>query len=489
VDVCRAARPNGVTWTADHAIVFGADDDVLWQVPDRGGRPTTFLAPEQAKGESYRLPHALPGGKGVLYTAVKAGDSDWSGWKIMARVAATGERKVLVERGADARYAPTGHMLFVRAGKLLAVPFDLASVRVTGGEVAVVDNIMQAFNAGTVTGDSGAAQVAVAEAGVLALVRGGTVPDSRYSMGVLSTDGSLRQLSPQPEPHPYLMPRLSPDGRRLAAWNISMVDPGLWVFDLERGALSRPVSGLDARYAVWSRDGRWLVFAGAEKSRFNLFRVPADGSAPPERLTRSDFDQVPASWGAEGRELVFLEFHRDSGPDVMAMPLDTLKPRPLVKTASSELFPSVSLDGRWLAYTSDTSGRREVYVQSYGGGETVPVSAGGGSAPLWSRDGRQLFFTRFAAGSDTLEMYSVQVAAGDRFTCSRQQRVFEMPDWQSKVMGGLPVNPYDLTPDGRGFLVVTVEKDDPVRRLKFPTEIGVIVNWLEELKAKVPPAR
>ena len=233
----------------------------------------------------------------------------------------------------------------------------------------MADNVMQAFNAGTGVGDTGAAQVAVSDSGVLALVRGSILPDGRFSLGVVGMDGTLRKLSPAPEPHPYLAPRFSPDGRRIAAWNISRIHPCLWVFDLARGTLSRPVEGLEAKWPQWSPDGKWLVFAGAEKLRWNLFRVPADGSLPPEQLTRADFDQFPAGWGAGGRELVFLEWHPDSKNDVMALPLDTRKARPLVRPPSTQRFPAVSPDGRWLAYESNKSGRDEVSVQPYAGGE------------------------------------------------------------------------------------------------------------------------
>ena len=475
-------RPMGVTWTADGRIVFHGEDDALWQVPEQGGQPKPYLTADQATGEWCRLPHALPAGKGILYTSMQA--SHWSGWRVIAHVAATGERKVLVEGGADARYLPTGHLLFVRAAKLVAVPFDLGTLRVTGAEVVVADHVMQAFNAGTGTGDTGAAQVAVSDTGVLALVRGGILPDSRYSLSMVSMNGTLRKLSPAPEAHPYLHPRFSPDGRRVAAWNISMVNPCLWVFDLERGTLSRPVEGVDAQYPVWSPDGKSLVFAGAEKRRLNLFRVTADGSLPPERLTRADFDQVPAGWGAGGRELVFLEWHPDSKYDVMALALDTRKARPLVKTAFSETSPAVSPDGRWLAYNSNKSGRGEVYVQPYAGGEAVVVSAGGGGGPLWSRDGSQLFFSRDESGTWTL--LRVQVSGTDVVVASPQCVVFQMPDWRSKVVPGSPTAPVDLAPDRRGILVVTIENDDPLRSLRFPKEISITTNWFEELRVKVP---
>jgi len=485
VEICRTSQPTGASWCADSAIVFSRDAGGLWQVPDDGrtAKPLTTL--DATTGEwSHRLPHALPGGRGVLYTSVSTRDP--SGWTAMVLVAATGERKVLLERAADARYVPTGHLLFIREGKLLAVPFDLATLRVTAGETAIADEVMQALNVGHSAVDTGAAQVAVADSGVLAYVRGGIAPDWRYSLGILETDGAIRRLPSEPEPHPYLAPQLSPDGQRVVTFNSSTLSQSLWVYDIGRGFLSRPVVGLQAQFPIWTPDGRSIVFAGSEKGRLNLFRVSADRAATPERLTRSPFTQLPACWGRGGSELVFLESHSETGYDIMAMPIGAPQTtRPLLQTRFSETYPAVSPDGRWLAYTSDELGREEVYVQPYTGeGETIRVSADGGSNPLWSRDGCRLFFYSSSADLGTLSVYSAETAAMDRVAAARPRLLFHMADPLSKVMGAEPLHGWDLMPDGKSFLVVTAAREQPV--FVAPKQVELVLNWFEELKAKAP---
>jgi len=485
LEICKTSQPSGASWGADGQVVFAAGTR-LWRVPEGGGVARELTTPDPAAGErAHHLPFVLPDGKGVLYTAVCTRDA--SGLRGMVLEAATGKPKKLLESAADLRYVPTGHLLFVRQGKLRVVPFDLAALRVTGSEVAVADDVMQALNGGIGTVETTAAQVSVA-GGVLAYVRGGVVPDRRYSIGTVDMRGTIHPFPSDPEPHSYIAPQLSPDGARVVMANGSTLASGLWVYDLRRGFLSQPVVGFQATFPVWTPDGRSIVFAGAEKGLLNLFRVPADGMSIPERLTQSIHEQRPACWGASGAELVFLELRPGSNNDILAMPVaEPGKARVLVGSRFNETFPAVSPDGQWLAYTSDVSGRDEVYVRPYAGGEAVRVSADGGLGPVWSPDGRRLFFAQFRNDLNRVALYVTSVGTGTPFVAVLPTVVWELPDAREHLMGAMPLHAMDVMPDGRSLLFVTVRKDQPV--LGVPRQIELVLNWFDELKAKVPPAR
>jgi hypothetical protein len=380
--------------------------------------------------------------------------------------------------GADGRYVRSGHLLYVRQGTLMAAPFDLRRLEVTGGAVALIANVMQAGNTPNEAFDSGAGQFSVSESGALLYLSGGVFPDPERSLVWVDRTGAVQPL--QVPAHAYTSPRLSPDGRRVAVW--TQGDRNIWVHDLSRGTLT-PVTfeGRNAR-AIWTPDGTRLTYGSATAGNENLFWKPLDGSGLADRLTTGDYLQVAASWSPDGQTLAFVEAHPETGNDIWVLPLTgERRPRAIIHTRFSEAYPAFSPDGHWLAYASDESGRNEVYVQPYPGpGLRQQVSTDGGTAPAWSGDGRELFYTttQSVGGQATLtKMMAVGVALRPTFTAGAPRVLFQGRYGASAIIRG-----YDVTADGRRFLMVQQKDRPPVT----VTDMILVQNWVEELKARVP---
>jgi Tol biopolymer transport system component len=257
----------------------------------------------------------------------------------------------------------------------------------------------------------------------------------------------------------------------------------IWRLDLSRGTLTPLTHDAMAMSSVWTLDGKGIVFASATggSRSSNLFRQAVDGSGVAEQLTTTTEEgHNPSSWTPDGRELAFV-----SGGDIWVLPLsgDDRHPRPVIQTAFREDCPAFSPDGRWLAYTSDESGQREVYVQPYpGSGAKTQVSIDGGFAPAWRGDGRELFFQSGVTGTEAggipiLQMMAVDITTDPVFAAGMPRVLFE---GNYEIAGGN--RQYDVTPDGQRFLTT--------RAIELPmqpvTQIHVVLNWFEELKRLVP---
>jgi Tol biopolymer transport system component len=382
---------SGATWEGN-TIVF-ATAEGIWQVDARGGESQQLTAPS---GNEYRrtLPHLLPGGRALLYTRTLTAYR-WNNAQIVVRVLDTGAEKVLIENGADARYASSGHVVFLRAGMLMAAPFDVATLELTGSPIELVNGVMQAVNTGNRADDSGAGQVAMAADGTLVYATGGPVPPFMGELVWIDRTGKVEAIE-LPD-RPYATPRIAPDGRRIAVSIGPDSERKVWVHDLQRGGLSAVTSADDfAFFNIWSPDGQRLTFA-AETRHIGL--RSADGAGVAERLHTSETDAAPSSWSTDGRLLAFVEGHPETAADIWIQDLsDPKQPRrPFLQTAANETYPEFSPDGRWLAYTSNQSGTEEVYVQPYPGpGPRVQVSTNGGRSPAWGRGGAEIYYWQSA---------------------------------------------------------------------------------------------
>ena len=252
--------------------------------------------------------------------------------------------------------------------------------------------------------------------------------------------------------------------------------------DLARGTISRLIAeGRNAR-AIWTPDGARITFGSSTGGSENLFWKPADGSGPAERLATSANLQIAASWSPDGRELVFVEQSPKTTNDIWVLPrTGDGRPHPIVQTQFAVGYPDFSPDGRWLAYASDESGRSEVYVQPYPGrGPRQQVSNEGGTSPAWSRDGRELFYTTtqtVGGQAAPTSMMSVAIALRPTFTAGAPRVLF-----RGTYGATAGIRPYDVSPDGRRFLMVQ-QKERPA---VSASEMILVQNWLEELKARLP---
>ena len=467
----------GASWGDGDLIVF-ATSAGLWRVPAGGGRPEAVSQPSESEFAHY-LPRVLPGGKAVLYTLVKTAFR-WDDAQIVVRSLVTGEQKVLIEDGTDARYVATGHLVFVRRGVLMAAPFDLARLELTGGPVALIDGVMQAVNMVNTDTDSGAAQFAVADRGTLVYATGGIAPDQERELVWVDRNGAVEILPALRRE--FLAPRLDPDGQRVAVTTQpsgANTNSRVWIYDVRRRTLN-PLTTVDepALWSVWSPDGTRVAFSLDLAGKYNLFWKSADGTGTSERLATSG---APSSWSSDGKTLAFVQKPISAfGSDIRALDVRSTdrQPRPVVQTPAEERFPSFSADGRWLAYTSDGSGRVEVYVQPYPGpGRRVLVSTDGGTSPAWRSDGTELFYYA-ALPQNLVRMMVVPVkATAAGFSAGTPRTLFE-----GRYVMSDPVRGYDVTPDGQRFLMVRPLDPPP----EPATELVLVENWLEELKARLP---
>jgi Tol biopolymer transport system component len=271
--------------------------------------------------------------------------------------------------------------------------------------------------------------------------------------------------------HGYTFPRISPDGRRIAV-AIAETATDVWIYDLERDALSRATfGGTSNANPAWSPDGRRFSFNSNRAGlALNLFWQPADGSGTAERLTTSQSTQVPGSFSPDGQTIAFMEVNSETGPDIWTLGLGDRKARPFLKTPASETAPRFSPDGRWMAYTSDESGRWEVYVQPYPGpGGKWQISTDGGAEPVWNLTGHELFYR---SGN---RMMAVPVTLQPEFSAGKPVALFEGP-W---LPTPLSFPNYDVSRDGQRFLMLKIADQDEGAR-----QIVVVQNWLEELNRR-----
>jgi serine/threonine-protein kinase len=445
------AISRGAAWGPDDTIVFTAGAaNGLSRVPAGGGAPET-LTELQPTERSHRWPSFLPGGTALLFS-IQPVDASFDDGLIAVRSFETGEQRVIARGGMSPVYLPTGHVVFARAGVLLAMPFDARRLEATGAPMPVLEGI--STNSAT-----GTAQYAAA-AGSLAYVPG---PVSETRRELVWVDRTGRAQPASAELRAYTDAAISPDGKRFALV-IGGANSDVWIYEIARGSLSRLTfaPSLDAA-PVWAPDGRHVVFSGIRNGPMEIRRVPFDGAGPEESLaTAGALNLQGRSFHPTGRWLAC-----DQRGDILILPLEGNRTmQPFVATPFTEMFPAFSPDGRWIAYQSDESGRAEIYVQSFPGpGGKWQVSTEGGLRPKWSADGSELFFR---SGN---RMMAASISPGPAFAAGTPRVLFT----------GQYAPPYDVAADGR-FLMGRDEAPETAPHL------SLILNWFEEVtaRARVP---
>jgi len=457
--ICNGQGVWGASWATDGNIYFAErwQGESLLRVPAAGGTPQVISRPDAKKGEScHRWPHALPGGQGVLFT-VGAG-ATFDDARIALLDVKTGQWKTLVEGGSNPRYVRTGHLLYVRAGTLFAIPFDLKKLEVTGTPVPVLEGV-------TTSTANGEGQFSVAEDGSLVYVPGGTAHSERKLVWV-DRKGTNKPVTELRRAYEDL--DLSPDGRRLAltiegpTWNI-------WVHDLERGTLTRFTHEQTNTDPQWTPDGKRIVFTSFREGQYGLFWKPADGSGPEERLVAGPNFLHPYSFSADGRFLAYSDQHPKTDSDIWVLPMEgERKPQPFLRTPFQEMFPALSPDGRWIAYQSNESGRPEIYLQPFPGpGGRIQISTDGAWTPLWASTGRELFYL------NAEKVMAVPIETKPTIRAGAPRVMFQL----ATIFTG---HPYDHSPNAERFVFIT-----PSEQQGASAQIYVVLNWFEELKSRV----
>ena len=427
---------DGATWSADGYIYFdgftGGGTNGLRRVPENGGPSVVVTTVDTAAGETDHVwPTALPDGRGVLFVVSRGGNPMTSDIAVLPPEADT--FTVLV-RAVAAAYAPSGHLLYVTAdGSLMAVPFDLDGLRVTGEPVAI----------GTGVGirPYGATDLAVAEDGTVAYLTGKRADDPSEVVWV-GLDGQVELIDPA-WVGSFSTLAVSPDGNRLAVSVLASGDEQLWIKELPRGPMTKLTfeGSLNWRPA-WLPDGRTVSFTSDRSGSTRIMAKRADGSVPAAVVLElgSDATAQEAVWHPRERWLVYRQTPRDIY--AISPTGDTV---PIVATPFEERAPALSPDGRWLAYQSDESGRFEVYVRPFPNSSSGKwqISTDGGIVPRWSPDGRALYYL------GPTSLMAVEVGSGVTFTPGNRRALFS-----TGFLATTQESSYDIMPDGRRFVMI-----------------------------------
>jgi serine/threonine-protein kinase len=372
-------------WGRDGMVYFGSTGGGISRVSPTGGEPEVLTMPDTSADEVHYGAQTLPNGKGALFVV-------WRGQLEDAYIAVvefgTGEVRELV-RGFHPLYAMSGHLVFVRSDSMLmAAPFDQNEMQLTGPATTLSEKVM--------VDREGAAEVALSETGTL-LYRTGGFRNPTQPMWV-DRDGVEREMDPDWIGNMWY-PSLSPDGTHLT---MSIDGPNnqrdIWIKTLDRGPLRRfTFSGFN-QPSVWTPDGRFVTYGHSDVAsgrNSDIWQKRADGLGPATLILDLDESIQGITWSTDGRWLIFTTHIAGDGWDVHAIrpDIDSI-PTPLVTTDFNERSPALSPDGRWLTYTSDRSGQYEVYVRPFPdvAAGIWQVSTSGGRAPIWARNGRELFY-------------------------------------------------------------------------------------------------
>ena len=471
-----AGNPFGVSWEGDGAILYGQDDGI-WEVSERGGMAKRLIstgAAEQAHG-----PSRLPGSQWVVFTLTRGqGAARWDEAEIVAHSTTSGERRQLLKDGSDARYLPTGHLVYAHRSTLFAVAFDRDRVEVTGIPVPVVEGVRRVGNPQNQTG---AAQYSVSDDGTLVYLPGAAA-EGQFTLALVDAAGKVEQL--RAPPGDYAAPRASPDGKRVAVEVTAARGSGdTHVFVVERATgLSTQLTfdGTRNLSPVWTPDGRAVVFVSdrARNGKWALYRKAADGAGTTDMVVESAATIRLYDISRDG-VLVFGRAAEGSNVDLLTMPLSGAgRPDVFLDTTVSETAARFSPDGRLIAYASSLAGgTQQIFVRPYpvNGDVQWRVSDDAGSNPLWASDQSALLMLR---GTNQL---SATVEKRPTFTRGAVRTLFSWTTVPERI-GSLR----DLVPgDGR---MLFVSGGDETQAQIERRELVTVINWFEELTAKVKPS-
>jgi serine/threonine-protein kinase len=460
------ATPTGSTWALNGTLLLSGASGVL-RVPALGGTPELIV--DAAGATALREPQLLPDGDTVLFTRFSIGAPNAAQAYLQSIL--TGERTAVADGAADARYVPTGHIVYAVGPTLYGIAFDAETKRTRGSGVPLVEGVAR-------SGILARAQFAIANDGTLAYVRGLSV-GSRTLVWV-GRDGRETPIA-APERN-YIYVDLSPDEARVAL-DIRDQENDTWVLDLGRATLQRLTSDPgNNRGVVFSPDSRRIAFTRELGETEEIYWQAADGSGSPEALTAgSGMPMHPVDITADGATLLYAK--ADLPRDIFMIPIagPAGPGTPLLAGPASEHSPTVSPDGRWLAYSSDESGDYEIYVRPFpdvDAGRSL-VSTGGGIHPQWSRDGTELFY--LVPRDSDVAMLAVPVEPGETFRPGAPTELFAGPYFYAATVAAPDV--YDVSANGRFLMIKEREAPDGV---ETQPEIVIVENWFEELKRLVP---
>jgi eukaryotic-like serine/threonine-protein kinase len=463
--------PPTQSWGDDGNILF-SDGGVLMRIPAAGGKAIVVAKPDITKVEiDYAGAQLLPGGRRIL-VGVRGGSK---GNFIVALDPKTGDRKILLQGPEVAQFVPvpptptSGYLFYYASasGSLMAVPFDAKRLEVKGDATPVLDGILTFVN-------NPLALLAISNSGTLAYVAGTAGQAAANTLVWVDRKGVEQTLGAPAKT--YLSARVSPrDPNRIALGIAGDQGSDIWVYDASRGTMDRISSDGHSLGPVWTPDGKRIVYErnpGSGKPA--VMWAPADRSTPPSVLATRNNDRAPIAPSSVSPDGKFVIGYFPLEKGLWALRVDGVKadgkPRSIIESEFRKAVPDISPDGHWVAYAADDTGRGEIYVSSFpDAGPKITVSTDGGSAPRWSRNGRELFYS---AGA---KLMAVDVQTTPTFHAGRPKELFE-----GNYRG------YDPAPNGQRFLVVKL----PAAVRQAPSnEVTIVFNWFEELRRRVPPPK
>jgi serine/threonine protein kinase/Tol biopolymer transport system component len=472
ITLCGSVGGRGGSWGEDGNIIAALGNiGGLSRILSAGGAPAPVT--ELQNGQySHSWPQILPGGKAVLFTTWATGTSSFDVANIDVMSLADHHSKTLVRGGTFGRYLPSGHLVYVNRGTLFAVPFDVDRLEVHGTPAPVLDQVNYSVAAGS-------AQLDFSQTGTL-IYRSGGAGGGLLTVAWLDGAGKARPLLAKPGA--YGRPNMSPDGQRLAVEMSDASRTDLWVYDWQRDTMTRVTFTGTALGPIWSPDGRYIAFRSAGEG---ISVIRSDGSGKPQPWSQSKNSQYPWSFAPDGKRLAFIEQSPDGGRfHLWTVPLESDsgglragKPEVFLQTQADERSPSVSPDGRWIAYASDESGTFQVYVRAFPDkGGKWQISNSGGSYPMWSRTGHELFFETL----DNHIMVAAYTEKGDSFEADKPRA------WSDKQIGGVVnnVKNVDLAPDGKR--IVALMPVETAEAQKAQNQVIFLENFSDEVRRKVP---
>jgi eukaryotic-like serine/threonine-protein kinase len=458
--LCDAPESRGGTWNRDGVIVFPLRFS-LYRVSAAGGGPTPLTTLDASRKETFHAhPWFLPDGRHFLYFANSAQRENAG---IFIGSLDTRETKLLLNTNANAVYSPPGYLLFLRELTLMAQGFDASKLELTGDPFPVAEEVDR-----TTAAHFGL--FSVSDTGVLVYGSG-----SAESRQLAWFDRNGKQLGTIGPPGAYHGPWLSPDEKRVV---VSRDDPmvstaDIWLIELGRGLPTRFTFASVNISPIWSPDGSHIAFSTNRDGQMNLYQRAASGAGHDEALLKSDERKLPSDWSPDGKYILYENVDPKThwaNWDLWVLPLEgDKKPFPFLQTEFDEVQGQFSPDGKWIAYTSNESGARQVYVRSFPtSSDKLQVSTAGGAQPQWRRDGRELFYV-----SPDRKLMAVEVKGdGSTFEAGVPKSLFE-----PRIPGpGAFRNSYAVTADGQRFLVITVLEE------MTPQPITVVMNWTADLK-------
>jgi eukaryotic-like serine/threonine-protein kinase len=395
-DICDAPDSSGGTWNTDGTILFGSSKG-LFRVSAEGGKPAAITTLDGGEAGHF-WPEFLPDGHHYLYTAWHTQPASRA---VFAGLLDSKEKTRVIPAESNAAYAEPGFIVFHRQNTVYAQPFDVKKLAVSGEPVRIADEV---------PADNGRGDFSVSQSGALAYfystntspAGGANADTSEWQLTWVSRTGQVLET-----PGPFGAYRgfdVSPDGKRIAVHKHDSNSGDIFVIE-PRGSVTRLTFEASRHNSspVWSPDGKWIVYSSLQKGKWGLYRKISDASGMEELLYDSELPKVPMSWSPDGKRLVFWVKDAKTGGDIWVLSLEgEKKAEPLIATPFNETHAQISPDGKWIAYTSNSTGRNEIYVQPFpSGAGQWQISNKGGDWPRWRRDSKELFYHSIATSLDS----------------------------------------------------------------------------------------